>query len=98
MPPKILLNYLITQKGSREAQNIINKMKENEVDTLLTSIFPFFSEIIMDKYGNYFSKKLIQICLPSQRIKILKNLENNFIVIAKSIHGKVFMGHILFNS
>ena len=87
MPPKILLNYLITQKGSREAQNIINKTKENEVDILLTSIFPFFSEIIMDKYGNYFSKKLIQICLPSQRIKILKNLENNFIVIAKSIHG-----------
>ena len=87
MPPKILFDYLTTQKGSREAQNIINKMKENEVDILLNSIFPFFNQIIMDKYGNYFSKKLIQICLPSQRIKILKNLENNFIIIAKSIHG-----------
>ena len=27
MPPKILFDYLTTQKGSREAQNIINKMK-----------------------------------------------------------------------
>ena len=82
-----LYNYIITQKGSREMQTLINKMKENEVEILLAKICPYISEIIMDKYGNYFSKKLIQICLPYQRIKLLKQIENNFIIISKSPFG-----------
>jgi pumilio RNA-binding family len=40
-----------------------------------------------DKYGNYFCKKLIQVCLPSQRIKILNNLGEDFINISKDSHG-----------
>lgn len=87
MNSSTLYNYIITQKGSREMQNLINKMKENEVEILLEKIFPYISDIIMNKYGNYFSKKLIQICLPYQRIKLLKQLENNFIIISKSYFG-----------
>lgn len=72
MPSENLFIYLTNQEGSRMCQNIINKMKENEVDILLNKIFPYLSEIFKDKYGNYFSKKLIQIVVPNQRIKLIK--------------------------
>ena len=87
MPSENLFIYLTNQEGSRQGQNIINKMKENEVDILLNKIFPYLSEIFKDKYGNYFSKKLIQIVVPNQRIKLIKNLENNFILLSKSLYG-----------
>ena len=87
MPSENLFKYLTNQEGSRQGQNIINKMKENEVDILLNKIFPYLSEIFKDKYGNYFSKKLIQIVVPNQRIKLIKNLENNFILLSKSLYG-----------
>ena len=82
-----LFEYIITQKGSRKAQNILNKMNEIDVDILLNKLIPNLNEIITDKYGNYFSKKLIQICTPPQRIKILKNMENDFIRISKDLYG-----------
>ena len=87
MPSENLFIYLTNQEGSRMGQNIINKMKENEVDILLNKIFPYLSEIFKDKYGNYFSKKLIQIVVPNQRIKLIKNLEKNFILLSKSLYG-----------
>ena len=87
MPSENLFIYLTNQEGSRMGQNIINKMKENEVDILLNKIFPYLSEIFKDKYGNYFSKKLIQIVVPNQRIKLIKNLENNFILLSKNLYG-----------
>ena len=87
MPSENLFIYLTNQEGSRQGQNIINKMKENEVDILLNKIFPYLSEIFKDKYGNYFSKKLIQIVVPNQRIKLIKNLENNFILLSKNLYG-----------
>ena len=82
-----LFEYIITQKGSRKAQNLLNKMNEIDVENLLNKLIPNLSIIMTEKYGNYFSKKLIQICTFSQRIKILKNLENNFIRISKDIYG-----------
>ena len=82
-----LFEYIITQKGSRKAQNLLNKMNEIDVENLLNKLIPNLSLIMTDKYGNYFSKKLIQICTFSQRIKILKNLDNNFIRISKDICG-----------
>ena len=82
-----LFEYIITQKGSRKAQNLLNKMNEIDVENLLNKLIPNLSLIMTDKYGNYFSKKLIQICTFSQRIKILKNLDNNFIKISKDIYG-----------
>ena len=87
MPSENLFIYLTNQEGSRQGQNIINKMKENEVDILLNKIFPYLSEIFKNKYGNYFSKKLIQIVVPNQRIKLIKNLEKNFILLSKSLYG-----------
>ena len=87
MPSENLFIYLTNQEGSRQSQNIINKMKENEVDILLNKIFLYLSDIFKDKYGNYFSKKLIQIVVPNQRIKLIKNLENNFILLSKNLYG-----------
>lgn len=87
MPSENLFIYLTNQEGSRQGQNIINKMKENEVDILLNKIFPYLSEIFKDKYGNYFSKKLIQIVVPNQRIKLIKNLKKNFILYQRIYTG-----------
>lgn len=54
---------------------------------LFQKIKNYFSEITLDKYGNYFSRKLIQICIPSQRIKLLESMKNHFVEIANSSYG-----------
>lgn len=87
MPDQSLYNYIITQKGSRDVQNIIKKVNENEVEILISKIKNYFSEITLDKYGNYFSRKLIQICIPSQRAKLLESMKNRFVEIANSSYG-----------
>lgn len=87
MTDQNLYNYIITQKGSRDVQNIIKKVNENEVEILISKIKNYFSEITLDKYGNYFSRKLIQICIPSQRIKLLESMKNHFVEIANSSYG-----------
>ena len=87
MNEQSLYNYIITQKGSREVQNIIKKVNENEVELIISKIKKYFSDITIDKYGNYFSKKLIQICLPSQRIQLLESINNRFVEIANNSFG-----------
>ena len=82
-----LYNYIITQKGSRDVQNILKKANENEVELIISKIKKYFSDITIDKYGNYFSKKLIQICLPSQRIQLLESINNRFVEIANNSFG-----------
>ena len=82
-----LYNYIITQKGSRDVQNIIKKVNENEVELLISKLKDYFSDITIDKYGNYFSQKLIQICLPSQRIQLLESIKNRFVEIANNSYG-----------
>ena len=87
MTDQNLYNYIITQKGSRDVQNIIKKVNETEVELLISKIKNFFSDITIDKYGNYFSQKLIQICLPSQRIQLLESMNNHFVEIANNSYG-----------
>ena len=87
MNDQTLFKYIITQKGSREAQNIIKKVNENEVEILISKLKNYFSDITIDKYGNYFSQKLIQICLPSQRIQLLKSMKGRFLEIANNPSG-----------
>ena len=82
-----LYNYLITQKGSRDVQTALKKIKENEVEILINKLQNFISDITIDKYGNYFSQKLIQICVPSQRIKILQYINKRFVEIANNSYG-----------
>ena len=89
MSEQNLYNYIITQKGSRDAQNIIKKVKENEVELLISKIKNYFSDITIDKYGNYFSTKLIQICLPSQRMQLLESMNNRFVEIANNSFGTI---------
>ena len=82
-----LYKYIITQKGSRDAQNIIKKVNENDVELLISKLKNYFSDITIDKYGNYFSQKLIQICLPSQRIQLLESMNNRFVEISNNSFG-----------
>jgi uncharacterized membrane-anchored protein YjiN (DUF445 family) len=87
MTDQSLYNYIITQKGSRDAQTIIKKVNENEVELLISKLKKYISDITIDKYGNYFSQKLIQICLPSQRIQLLDSMKNRFVEIANNSYG-----------
>ena len=87
MTDQSLYNYIITQKGSRDAQTIIKKVNENEVELLISKLKNYISDITIDKYGNYFSQKLIQICLPSQRIQLLDSMKNRFVEIANNSYG-----------
>ena len=87
MSEQNLYKYIITQKGSRDAQNIIKKVNENDVELLISKLKNYFSDITIDKYGNYFSQKLIQICLPSQRIQLLESMNDRFIEISNNSFG-----------
>ena len=87
MTDQSLYNYIVTQKGSRDSQTIIKKVNENEVELLISKLKNYISDITIDKYGNYFSQKLIQICLPSQRIQILESMNNRFVEIANNSYG-----------
>ena len=82
-----LSNFLKNQKDSRDAQNALTNMKEKDVDLLINKLKNFISEVTIDKYGNYFTQKLIQICVPSQRLKLIQNLEGHFIDIANNSFG-----------
>ena len=82
-----LYNYLITQKGSRDVQMALKKIKENEAEILIDKLKDYISDITIDKYGNYFSQKLIQICVPSQRIKFLKYINTRFVEISNNSFG-----------
>ena len=87
MDNQSLYNYIITQKGSRDVQIVLKKVKENEVGLLISKLKNHLSLIIIDKYGNYFVQKLIQICLPSQRIQLLESLNGHFVEIANNSYG-----------
>ena len=82
-----LYNFLITQKGSRDAQNALSNMKEKEVDFLLNKIKNYISDITLDKYGNYFTHKLIQICVPAQRLKLIHSIKGRFVEISNNSYG-----------
>ena len=82
-----LCNFLKNQKDSREAQNALVTMKESEVDVLINKLKNFISDVTIDKYGNYFTQKLIQICVPSQRLKIIQNINTHFVEIANNSFG-----------
>ena len=66
---------------------ILKNMKKNDVDFLLDELKNYLSDISIDKYGNYFLRKLIQVCSPSQRIKILNFISDKFIEIANNAYG-----------
>ena len=87
MSNQSLYNYIITQKGSRDIQAIIEKLNEKEIELLIYKLKNFISDITIDKYGNYFSQKLIQISSPFQRIKILEYMKNRFVEIANNTYG-----------
>ena len=87
MTDNSLYNYLITQKGSREVQQALKRVKENEVEILINKLSNYISDITIDKYGNYFSQKLIQICIPSQRIKILQCINKRFAELSNNSYG-----------
>jgi hypothetical protein len=68
-------DFLKTQKGSRIYQRKLKKMKSEEIDSLLTTIQPHFSELLINSYGNYFCQKLYTICEIKQRCFILENVK-----------------------
>ena len=80
-------SLIITQKGSREVQQLIKKSSEKEIDNIISKLTFQFSDIMIDKYGNYFSQKLIQICNEKQRVKLLSFIEKRFVEISNNSFG-----------
>ena len=80
-------SYITTQKGSREIQNYLKKISSKEIDLIINKIQFNFPKILIDKYGNYFSQKLIEISCVNQRLEIIKYLKNNFIEISNNCFG-----------
>lgn len=73
-----LINYISTQKGSREMQKLLYKISPNDISSLIEKLSLSMTLIMEDKYGNYFCQKLIQNCSPEQRVEILKSVKDSF--------------------
>ena len=80
-------SFITTQKGSRAIQNILINANENEIDLILSKIKKKSSEIMIDKYGNYFFQKLIEFCTPKQRHFLLLSIKENFVEISNNSFG-----------
>ena len=68
-------------------QNILINANENEIDLILSRIKKKSSEIMIDKYGNYFFQKLIEFCTPKQRHFLLLSIKENFVEISNNSFG-----------
>ena len=90
-----LYQYITTQKGSKDLQDFLKTINEKEVEILLHKLKIYLSDIIMDKYGNYFCKQLFLICLPYQRIQILDSIKERFIEISNNIYGTYPLQHLI---
>ena len=82
-----LYSFLTTQKGSRSIQNILSTVSEKEIDLILKKIKTKSSEIMIDKYGNYFFQKLIELCTPKQRHFLLLSIKDHFVEISNNSFG-----------
>ena len=80
-------SLITTQKGSRTIQNVILTSSEKEIDIILEKIKNKSSEIMIDKYGNYFFQKLIEKSTIKQREFILNSIKDYFIEIANNSFG-----------
>ena len=80
-------SFITTQKGSRTIQNILTNANENEIDMIISKIKNKLSDIMIDKYGNYFFQKLIEFCTPKQRHLLLLNIKDNFVEISNNSFG-----------
>ena len=82
-----LYSFLTTQKGSRSIQNILSTVSEKEIDIILKKIKSKSNEIMIDKYGNYFFQKLIELCTPKQRHFLLLSIKDHFVEISNNSFG-----------
>ena len=90
-----LFQYVTTQKGSKKLQDSLKTINETEVELLIYKLKIYLSDIIMDKYGNYFCKQLFLICLPSQRIQILESIKERFVEISNNTYGTYPLQHLI---
>lgn len=73
-----IIQFIKTQKGSREMQKFLFKISTNDITALINMLSTSIGELMKDKYGNYFCQKLIQNCSPEQRTEILKSVKTSF--------------------
>ena len=73
-----IVNFISTQKGSRDMQKLLYKLSPIDISSLIEKLSSSMTTIMEDKYGNYFCQKLIQNCSPEQRVEILKSVKDTF--------------------
>ena len=73
-----LINFITTEKGSREMQKLLYKLSPFDISSLIKELSSSMTIIMEDKYGNYFCQKLVQNCSPDQRVEILRNVKDSF--------------------
>jgi hypothetical protein len=67
-----LIDYVRTQKGSRNLQKYLNKITTENLSIILNKMDNKFSDLMVDVYGNYLSQKISCSCNLDQRMYILK--------------------------
>lgn len=79
------INFVKTHKGSIFVQKLLDKANEEDIEFIITQTN--ITELMNDNYGNYFVQKLIQCCLPHQRLHMLHQISFRFLEIALNISG-----------
>ena len=80
LPP--LLEYLRTQKGTKELKKIIIKNNPLCISILINTLQSNLSLLMIDLYGNYFCQFIIKLCNHYQII-LISYIKNDYVNIAK---------------
>ena len=84
-----LSTIIRTSIGSRFLQKMLDKIQEDDIDTIFYQLSDEIIDLMCDNYGNYFMQKIITKCNLNQRIFLYEKLraEHKFIFIANDIAG-----------
>ncbi len=85
LPP--LIEYLRTQKGTKELKKVIIKNNPLCISILINTLQSNLSLLMIDLYGNYFCQFIIKLCNHYQIILILTYIKNDYVTIAKHYSG-----------
>lgn len=63
-------------------QSFIKRASFNNLNTIIEEIKNDFGKLMVDQYGNYFCQKLLHNVSSEQRLKILRALQKDFVMVS----------------
>ena len=80
-------DYVRQNTQSRVFQGWLGDASPQQIDRVVSSLSEEFPELITHDYANYMVQKLMSVCLPQQRLRIVQRIAGDIPVIARNKQG-----------